>query len=234
MKLKYSCQSNHEAYSVSKAAPFNKKREIFWTVINYSKDLDTSTQMITLIDIFLAWERRMPFMYFKRTDDITKAWIKIWWTDKNGDCKDKNGKFLKKSEFDFSRNPGVLAVAYRGTGDIYFNDALYWSIKNDKSKSSYNLVVAGKHEVGHILGIRHTSADGDIMKAEYNETNDFTGDTDDAIEVLFGHIINHAISEFINEKEPQPLVHTNKIDLIKYSLVAGISAVCGWVSNYFI
>jgi hypothetical protein len=66
--------------------------------------------------------------------------------------------------------PGVLAsaagpppVVEPNAGNVFFNDDYSWEIGNDRGHAAFDLMYVAVHELGHSLGLDHTSEPGAVM-----------------------------------------------------------------------
>jgi hypothetical protein len=50
-------------------------------------------------------------------------------------------------------------------GDVKFDVAENWEVGNAKGSSAFDLLYVAVHEIGHALGLGHTTNDGSVLKA---------------------------------------------------------------------
>ena len=83
----------------------------------------------------------------------------------------------------------LLTPSTRGNGgDIHFDDAEQWTTTAANSNSKVLLPVA-VHEIGHSLGLHHSSASGSMMNQFYSALNSnvaLADDDIDGIQALYG------------------------------------------------
>lgn len=90
--------------------------------------------------------------------------------------------------------PGVLAYAFapvNNKSEIYFDESEPWALMH--SASGFNLQKVAVHEIGHSLGLGHTTTSpGDIMEAIYtpDDNINLTQDTLNGIELLYGDLMD--------------------------------------------
>lgn len=76
----------------------------------------------------------------------------------------------------------IVAFWAEQTGNIYIKDNMPWGDKADE----LSLTIAIEHEIGHLLGIGHTTASKlDIMYFQYDVNNRITQDTIRALDRIF-------------------------------------------------
>lgn len=59
-------------------------------------------------------------------------------------------------------------------GDIKFDSSESWEVGNAKGSGAFDLVLTAVHEIGHALGLDHSSAAGSIMAATVSANQSFT------------------------------------------------------------
>jgi hypothetical protein len=88
---------------------------------------------------------------------------------------------------------GTLAQAYfpadvnrsRIAGDVQFDTSERWEVGNGQGNSAFDLVLVAVHEIGHALGLDHSSTRDSVMAASVSPNQRFTGlMADDVNEVL--------------------------------------------------
>ncbi|MEY4545255.1 MAG: hypothetical protein RL685_1450 [Pseudomonadota bacterium] len=84
--------------------------------------------------------------------------------------------------------PGALA------GDIHFDDAETWTVSVPPAAGTFDLVTVAAHEIGHALGLGHSTVAGSIMLPAYGGPHRFLHSDDIAgIQFLYGgYAIEHA------------------------------------------
>lgn len=156
---------------------------IYWHIdeSKLTRDLPKLKTVIAFEKCFDAWKPHLHPIKLQSTGDATKAAIVL--------------RFMKNGDPDLPSRFGqhTLAYAYMPIGqslgyhsDIFFNDARKWLEMHEPG--GFSLFKVAVHEVGHSLGIRHSTVSNDIMFPTYAANNDvnITLDTIGAIEELFG------------------------------------------------
>lgn len=78
---------------------------------------------------------------------------------------------------------GTLAYGYlpddvnpaRIAGDIRFDSAEQWEVGNSRGSAAFDLVLTAVHEIGHALGLDHSSVAGSIMADSISPTQSYSG-----------------------------------------------------------
>lgn len=97
----------------------------------------------------------------------------------------------------FDGEGGILAHTLGGpppnvfgdqAGDIHFDDSETWTLDNrPNSAQPIDLVTVAAHEIGHALGLDHTTVSGSLMLVNYTGSHRFLGSDDLAgIRSLYG------------------------------------------------
>ncbi|XP_032223462.1 matrilysin isoform X2 [Nematostella vectensis] len=143
---------------ISKRFAVSDKRwlntSLLYAFETYTADLTQTVQKAVIAKAFKMWSDVSPFI-FTLTTDKTKAHIKILFgTNTHGNC-------LKA--FD---GPGkVIAHAYYPSdGRLHFDDDETFT---DGVNTGTNLLAIAVHEIGHILGIAHSTDKNSVMYPKY-------------------------------------------------------------------
>ncbi|KAF6721671.1 Collagenase 3 [Oryzias melastigma] len=152
-----------------------ERNDLTFRITNYTPDLK-STDVDRIIRRALnVWSAATPLTFRKLREGIADIMI----------------SFGSKEHGDF--NPfdgpnGLLAHAYPPGrdigGDVHFDEDENWT--NDQS--DYNLFIVATHELGHALGLAHSSDPGALMYPaySYNEGFPLAEDDIDGIQDLYG------------------------------------------------
>lgn len=170
----------HEHYSIQGSRlPFHEGKTK-WSLMNFSTDLPKHEQIMVFKDVFSELQSHMAFLKFQSSEDPDPSdedTIKVYFTNKynkyvvNGVAWD--------SPFIFKNNPSTIAVGYfpdsQYRGHIFVDDTKFFTLKHESQGFRLRQII--KHELGHILGLRHTDAPNDLMNPIYSPDSDFTEDT---------------------------------------------------------
>lgn len=152
---------------------YRPKRDLTYCIKDYTRDLPSTVARNVISKAINTWTRYGNLRIYYRPGSSCDIQIR-WGVRDHGDY----------SKFD---GPGrVLAHAfYPSNGDVHFDDDEYWT---DKSYSGKNLFYVTVHELGHALGIRHSTVRNSVMYPIYRRYNpNFRLDNDDirAIKSLY-------------------------------------------------
>jgi len=162
--------------------------EIFWHLADTTPDMEGAQVIKAFNRAFAEWAPFLNPIVFSSTSEKEKANILI--------------NFAEEGDADLPESFGgdeVLAYAYfpiDNYSEMWFDESERWGSMS--SSTRIDLFKVAVHELGHSLGIGHTTAAGDIMQAFYdpNTMVKITEDSADAIETLYG--------EFQKELETLP------------------------------
>lgn len=176
---------------------------IRWMLCNYSPDLTLHEQVSVFKDIFAFYAHELWPIQFESVEHETSAHIKIYFVSEDGFIYDsKTGKQLFASPFDFKESPNTLAVQYTKSPGFpwslcqFINDTHFWAYK--KKEGTYSLKKAVWHELGHGLGLGHTTereGPRDIMLPYYSEDNYFSDDARAGLDKIYRNHRYFAMSQ---------------------------------------
>lgn len=130
------------------------KKTITWDLISDSPDVDGEKREIKAIKrAFLKWGLVIP-VRFRYVED--KGDISITFSSTDNYFKDR---------------PNALAYAFVGTTsqaiDLVFNESYFWVLNREQGTNRYDIEVVAIHEIGHVLGLRHSEGELDVMYPSY-------------------------------------------------------------------
>jgi len=140
---------------------------LFYHIKNYTPDMSKKLAKREIERGLKHWAD-VSRINFIETDDIDGADLKMSFEE--GDHGDK---------YPFYGSGGALAHAYYPTkGVLHFDDAESFT---SGVNNGINLYYTATHEIGHLLGIKHSSAPGAVMNAYYPGYSDVITLTSDDI-----------------------------------------------------
>lgn len=150
---------------------------------NTTSDIDQNVARQQVRDAFALWQAQAR-LYFIEVCNATDADIVIFWgTGNHGDALPFNGV------------NGVLAHAYfpppNGgaiAGDIHLDDDETWTeLQQANANQPIDLFTVALHEIGHSLGLNHTTVSGAIMEGTYTGSRrQLAQDDIDGIRSIYG------------------------------------------------
>jgi predicted Zn-dependent protease len=150
---------------------------------NGTEDITGDGERQAVRDGFAIWSAQTDLVFLEVCTAAAADIVILWGVGNHGDA----------SPFDGTGN--VLAHAYYPpptggalAGDIHFDDSEQW-VNQTRSGSTQpmDLVTVAAHEIGHALGLNHTTVAGSLMEATYNGSRRYLGTDDYAgIQSLYG------------------------------------------------
>jgi hypothetical protein len=160
-------------------------RVITYTFANTTADIASDGGRQAVREAFALWEAKTSVRFLEVCStpaDIVLSWA----TGAHGDSDDFDGM------------GGVLAHAFAPplsgvpvdplTGDVHFDDAETWTtVAQGSANQPIDLVSIAAHEIGHSLGLDHTTVSGSLMNAYYSSSHRYLGPDDIAgIQSIYG------------------------------------------------
>ncbi|KAJ0021851.1 hypothetical protein NQD34_009341 [Periophthalmus magnuspinnatus] len=153
---------------------------ITFRIVNYTPDLKKSDVDRAIRNALNVWADVTPLTFKKLNEGIADIMISFG-SKEHGDYNPFDGP------------NGLLAHAYPPGpgigGDTHFDEDEHWT----KDSSTYNLFIVAAHELGHALGMSHSSDPGALMYPVYSYGEGFPLAEDDieGIQELYGPNPNH-------------------------------------------
>ena len=202
------------------------RRSLYYHLGNFSPDMPNWKQISILRDSFDVINHELWPLCFQSSVNLEGAECRIYFVD-NDDWVYIDGVQEFKSPFLFSKSPKTLAVTfpwipgYQYALHIFINDRYTWS---DRHQTGSQTVVAKHdfkvmfiHEFFHALGLDHTTADHDILRAIYDPNGVITNDTRKGLDFLQGGDRREAFEVdpaalYLRERLKEPLPSELKIN----------------------
>ena len=144
----------------------------------YSKDFTKTYQNVIFNNMFTYWSDVLKWIFFQRVYKERDAQVKIYWR-KNWD-KDLPVEF----------KPQTIAYAFAPYGwehswKMFINDDKLFDIKS--KEGSFQLLKVLTHECWHLLNVKHSEDEEDIMYPSYQRNKEIkiTQDTIDGLRGLY-------------------------------------------------
>lgn len=145
----------------------------YW-VNNYSEDLEIEKQITLINEAFESWNELLKKHNRRFEPGLTKdeSCVQIFFIGGKANLKpiDKYKHIML--------DPNLVGFHVPNTGIIYLND-------NIDFINVVDLKLSLIHEIGHALGVGHSTVPNEIMHFEYNPENVFTKDTINALRRIY-------------------------------------------------
>lgn len=189
--MTYSCVNEQSARFVVAQAniiPINDQGIVYWSLMNWGADIEKFQQVEIFRKVFEFYNYELWPIKFESSSDPDKAYFKIAYVSPDGKGKLNDGTEIQ-SPFIFADNPGTIAVFHFNTGGKwsgwgFLNEEFYFALSHAEDRTELYKVL--QHELGHGLGLQHTNAPNDIMLPVYNPLNDFTSDSRNGMNQIYG------------------------------------------------
>lgn len=164
---------------------------------NGTNDINANDETQAIRDAFALWAN-VTDLAFVEVCTANDADIVLLW-----------GSFNHGDSGPFDGLAGVLAHTLGGpppnafgdqAGDIHFDDSETWTLDTRNNMNDpVDLVTVAAHEIGHALGLDHTTISGSLMQSNYTGSHRFLGSDDIAgIQSLYGAKNNNIITGSVN------------------------------------
>ncbi len=166
---------------------------------NFSNDLSSASQRTAIKNAFNYW---CPYTALTFTEVFTaqEADIKLYWQSYDGPN-------------------GVLAYVYLCCIDaIYFDEDETWTIDTRNTNAQpIDLYTVAAHEIGHILGLGHTTFNDAIMLPSYSGSHRYlVSDDIDGVKASYNNVVetnttltNTTVNDFRRRKSSNSLSASN-------------------------
>lgn len=160
-------------------------RAITYFFANGTDDITGNNERLAIRDAFSIWSASTNLAFYEVCTEQDADIVILWGTFNHGDA----GPFDGVS--------GVLAHTLGGpppnqfgnnAGDIHFDDSETWTLSTrSNNEQPIDIITVAAHEIGHALGLDHTTVNGSLMLADYTGSHRYLGNDDiGGIQSLYG------------------------------------------------
>ncbi len=154
-------------------------------IVNGTPDINGDLENGAIFDAMALWEAATNIRFLEVDNEADADFILAWHAGNHGDG----------GPFDGAN--GVLAHQLGGpppnsfgntAGDIHFDESETWTLAlRNNSAQPIDLISVAAHELGHALGLDHTTVSGSLMAASYTSSHRFLGNDDrNGVRSLYG------------------------------------------------
>ncbi|MFM7858743.1 MAG: matrixin family metalloprotease, partial [Flammeovirgaceae bacterium] len=160
-------------------------RVVSFMFMNGTNDIAGDGEREPVRQAFQLWQQQAGLI-FREVFNENEANIRISWaTFEHGDpctCAFNGQNGVLAHGFFPPPNLGDFA------GDIHFDDSEDWTLNTrNNSDQPIDLMTVAAHEIGHALGLNHTTVTNSLMNASYTGSHRFLGQDDiDGIRSIYG------------------------------------------------